>query len=64
MESNTRQIVLGKLHTIFREFVRDVSIKNGLPEQLAKEVGGKIFTFGSYRLGVHGRGGYSIYTRK
>ena len=52
------QIVLGKLHLLFREFVKTTSIKNGLPIQLANEVGGKIFTFGSYRLGVHGKGIY------
>ena len=31
-------------------------IVQGKTEQEAKEVGGKIFTFGSYRLGVHGKG--------
>ncbi|KAI8895638.1 Poly(A) polymerase central domain-containing protein [Globomyces pollinis-pini] len=55
-EAENRQLVLGKLDLIFKEFVRNVSIKNGLPESLANEVGGKIFTFGSYRLGVHGKG--------
>jgi poly(A) polymerase len=47
---------LGKLDGIFKDFVKTVSISNGLPAELANEVGGKIFTFGSYRLGVHGRG--------
>ncbi len=48
--------MLGKLFDIFREFVRVVSIRNGLPESLANDAGGKLFTFGSYRLGVHGSG--------
>ena len=50
-----REVVLFKLDSIFKEFVKQVSIKNGLPESLAEDVGGKIFTFGSYRLGVHGK---------
>ncbi|EGF82778.1 hypothetical protein BATDEDRAFT_9489 [Batrachochytrium dendrobatidis JAM81] len=54
-EAQKREIVLGKIDAIFKEFVRSVSIKNGLPESLANDVGGKIFTFGSYRLGVHGK---------
>ncbi|KAI8846179.1 Poly(A) polymerase central domain-containing protein [Chytridium lagenaria] len=40
----------------FKDFVKSVSLKRNLPESIAAESGGKIFTFGSYRLGVHGRG--------
>ncbi|KAL2917915.1 polynucleotide adenylyltransferase [Polyrhizophydium stewartii] len=54
-DARKREIVLGKIDAIFKEFVRTVSIKNGLPESLANEVGGKIFTYGSYRLGAHGK---------
>ncbi|CAO3649806.1 unnamed protein product [Cunninghamella blakesleeana] len=39
-----------------KEFVYRVSKMKGFPDTLAKEAGGKIFTFGSYRLGVHGSG--------
>lgn len=31
-------------------------MRKGLPEAIAREAGGKIFTFGSYRLGVHSAG--------
>lgn len=55
-EARKREIVLGKLNSIFKEFVRKVSLKRHLPESVANEAGGKIFTFGSYRLGVHGAG--------
>ena len=36
--------------------VYEMLILQGKSEEEAKEVGGKIFTFGSYRLGVHGKG--------
>ncbi|KAI8906641.1 Poly(A) polymerase central domain-containing protein [Powellomyces hirtus] len=55
-ESRKRELVLGKLNSIFKEFVTRVSLRHGLPESMAEEAGGKIFTFGSYRLGVHGKG--------
>ncbi|KAJ6587273.1 Poly(A) polymerase central domain-containing protein [Mycena sp. CBHHK59/15] len=55
-ESRRREIVLGRVAALVRKFVRDVSISKGLSETAAHAAGGKIFTFGSYRLGVHGPG--------
>ena len=55
-EARKREIVLGKLHNIFKDFVKRVGLNKNLPESVANEAGGKIFTFGSYRLGVHGAG--------
>ena len=55
-DSEKREIVLGKLNLIVQKFVKQVARDKGLPESLISEVGGKIFTFGSYRLGVHSRG--------
>lgn len=55
-ESERREIVLGRLNLIVQKFVKKVAEVKGLPESLMREVGGKIFTFGSYRLGVHGKG--------
>ncbi|KAG0213708.1 polynucleotide adenylyltransferase [Mortierella sp. GBA30] len=55
-ESKRREIVLGKLDKMVKEFVYNVCIRRNHPESLAREAGGKIFTFGSYRLGVHGSG--------
>jgi poly(A) polymerase len=51
---------LGKLDKLVKEFVYRVSKMKGFPDALAKEAGGKIFTFGSYRLGVHGAGKYIV----
>jgi poly(A) polymerase len=51
-----RLLVLGHLNELMKKWIYNVSIKKGKTEQEAKEVGGKIFTFGSYRLGVHGKG--------
>ncbi|KAH8118391.1 poly polymerase [Phellopilus nigrolimitatus] len=55
-ESRTRELVLGRVATLVKKFVHDVSISRGLSEAAALAAGGKIFTFGSYRLGVHGPG--------
>jgi predicted nucleotidyltransferase len=44
------------VHELVQSFVRRVSLGIGMSEQAAKAAGGKIFTFGSYRLGVHGPG--------
>jgi len=55
-ESRRREIVLGKLDKFVKDFVYQTSKKKKIPEADAKEAGGKIFTFGSYRLGVHGAG--------
>lgn len=55
-EARIREIVLGKLDTLVKEFVRTVYLKRNFSEAVANEAGGKIFTFGSYRLGVHSAG--------
>jgi poly(A) polymerase len=41
---------------LVKKFVRDIALNNGLSQTAADAAGGKIFTFGSYRLGVHGPG--------
>jgi poly(A) polymerase len=48
--------VLHSLQKITEEFVFQVSQQQGLPELIARAAGGKIFTYGSYRLGVYGPG--------
>ncbi|KIY51688.1 Poly(A) polymerase [Fistulina hepatica ATCC 64428] len=55
-ESQRREIVLGRVAALVKKFVRTVSLARGLSEAAANAAGGKIFTFGSYRLGVHGPG--------
>ncbi|CAO3665828.1 unnamed protein product [Rhizopus microsporus] len=55
-EAQKRVVVLGKLNKLVKEFVYKVSKMKGFPDSLAREAGGKIFTYGSYRLGVHGAG--------
>lgn len=47
-----RERVLNELNRIILEWVVEVGIEQGLDEEEARQAGGKIFTFGSYRLGV------------
>ncbi|KAH7105625.1 polymerase [Auriculariales sp. MPI-PUGE-AT-0066] len=55
-EAKTREIVLGRIAGLVRKFVHKISIVRGMSEAAANAAGGKIFTYGSYRLGVHGPG--------
>jgi poly(A) polymerase len=55
-ELNHRMEILAKLNTLVKQWVKDTSVIKNMPEQMADKLGGKIYTFGSYRLGVHHRG--------
>jgi poly(A) polymerase len=55
-ETEKRTVVLRTLQKITVEFVRLVGKEKKMPEQIINDAGGKIFTFGSYRLGVFGPG--------
>lgn len=55
-ELNHRMEILAKLNTLVKQWVKDVSVSKNMPEQMAEKLGGKIYTFGSYRLGVHHKG--------
>ncbi|KAI8641611.1 Poly(A) polymerase central domain-containing protein [Parasitella parasitica] len=55
-EAQKRITVLNKLNFMVKDFVYRVGMQRGLSEQQAKSAGGKIFTFGSYKLGVHNTG--------
>ncbi|ORZ33119.1 Poly(A) polymerase central domain-domain-containing protein [Catenaria anguillulae PL171] len=55
-DSQLREQVLGQLYALVKSFVRRVAMNQGLPEELAEETGGTIYSFGSFRLGVHGPG--------
>ncbi|XP_072129417.1 poly(A) polymerase beta-like isoform X2 [Mobula birostris] len=55
-ELQHRIAILGKLNSLVKEWIRDISEVKNLPPSVIDNVGGKIFTFGSYRLGVHTKG--------
>lgn len=56
IELNHRFKVLQKLNNLVKQWIKKVSIRKNMSEQIAEKVGGTICTFGSYRLGVAGRG--------
>lgn len=55
-ELNHRMEILAKLNTLANAFIKDLSIGQNVPSETASKLGGKIHTFGSYRLGVHSPG--------
>ncbi|KAL2838897.1 Poly(A) polymerase central domain-containing protein [Aspergillus pseudoustus] len=55
-ETEQRKQVLQLLQRVTTAFVQMVSRKKGLSPAAVEAAGGKIFTYGSYRLGVYGPG--------
>ncbi|KAM7345215.1 poly(A) polymerase hiiragi isoform 2-T3 [Cochliomyia hominivorax] len=55
-ELNHRMEILAKLNTLVKQWVKEISLAKNMPEAAAQKLGGKIYTFGSYRLGVHHKG--------
>lgn len=55
-ELNHRMEVLSRLNEMVKEWIIEMSLARNMPREVAEQVGGKIYTFGSYRLGVHSRG--------
>jgi poly(A) polymerase len=51
-----RMSTLALLNRVTQEFVREVSRRQRLPPSQIDQFGGKILTYGSYRLGVFGPG--------
>jgi len=41
---------------LVNQWIHDISLDKGKSDAEARLTGGKICTFGSYRLGVHGKG--------
>ncbi|KIX07997.1 uncharacterized protein Z518_02651 [Rhinocladiella mackenziei CBS 650.93] len=55
-ETKKRMSTLSLLNRVTQEFVREVSRKQRLPPSQIDQFGGKIYPYGSYRLGVFGPG--------
>ncbi|KAK7590419.1 hypothetical protein V9T40_002032 [Parthenolecanium corni] len=55
-ELNHRMEILARLNDMVNEWVIELAISQNMPEEIAASVGGRITTFGSYRLGVHSKG--------
>lgn len=55
-EQQKREQALVELSRIVKDWVHRVAVFQGMPEPDASETGARIFTFGSFRLGVNGPG--------
>ncbi|XP_065013335.1 nuclear poly(A) polymerase 4-like isoform X2 [Musa acuminata AAA Group] len=55
-EALKRENVLGELGKIVKSWVKQLTRQRGYSDQMVEDASAVIFTFGSYRLGVHGPG--------
>ncbi|CAI0409532.1 unnamed protein product [Linum tenue] len=55
-EAEQRQEVLGRIDQIVKAWVKQLTRLRGYTDQTVEEANAVLFTFGSYRLGVHGPG--------
>ena len=55
-EMHLRQRVLSDVNKLSQKWIRKLSLDKRMPKEIAEGCQAKIFTFGSYRLGVHNRG--------
>nr|XP_018673661.1 PREDICTED: nuclear poly(A) polymerase 4-like isoform X1 [Musa acuminata subsp. malaccensis]XP_018673662.1 PREDICTED: nuclear poly(A) polymerase 4-like isoform X1 [Musa acuminata subsp. malaccensis] len=55
-EAIKREEVLGEINEIVKSWVKQLTRQRGYSDQMVEEANAVIFTFGSYRLGVHGPG--------
>ncbi|XP_034903556.1 nuclear poly(A) polymerase 4 isoform X1 [Populus alba] len=55
-ETIKREEVLGLIDQIVKDWVKQLTRQRGYTDQMVEEANAVIFTFGSYRLGVHGPG--------
>ena len=55
-ETKRRTAILKLFRTITVQFIKEVGRKKGLGDKKVEELGGRITTFGSFRLGVFGPG--------
>lgn len=55
-EAVKREEVLGKIDQIVKEWVKQLTRQRGYSDQMVEDANAVIYTFGSYRLGVHGPG--------
>ncbi|XVF24893.1 hypothetical protein REPUB_Repub13aG0166900 [Reevesia pubescens] len=55
-ETAKREEVLGRIQEIVTDWVKQLTRLRGYTDQMVEDANAVIFTFGSYRLGVHGPG--------
>ncbi|XP_008294536.1 poly(A) polymerase type 3-like [Stegastes partitus] len=55
-ELQRRERILKRLELLYKEWLQEMCDEMNVPEVVKDKVGGKILPFGSYHLGVHGKG--------